>query len=438
MPQAIRQNKSVNLATSFDKEISESDLNAVSQKASPLNNVVSQLNQLSQSFVDSFQDLEGKVQQLSGELENESFEKENAIAENERLLSEKVSLSDRLQNLLSIMPAGVVVIDGNGQVKDCNAMAVDILGRPLLGEMWVNVIRRAFEPQADDGHQVSLKDGRKIHIETKGLNTEPGQLIVLTDLTKTRQLQAELSQQQKLSSMGKMVASLAHQIRTPLSAAILYGSQINSNQIDEQMREKFSNNLVERLHFMERQITDMLTFVRGERKDKQVYLVKEVADEFRVMTNEFSDVVKFQLADDLDTLKIVADKDALLGSLVNLVENAVQACNDKSLTNQKEESAEVKVIISADKNLAIKVEDNGKGIPAENINRIFEPFFSDKSQGNGLGLAIVHGTVIEHKGTISVESKINEYTRFKIMLPLLVNQTQEKAKSRVLEVVNER
>ncbi len=340
---------------------------------SPLNNVVSQLNELSQSFVDSFQDLEGKVEQLSDELESESVEKQNAIAEKEKLFNEKVSLSKRLQELLSIMPAGVVVLDASGKVKDCNEMAIDILGEPLLGELWINVIQRVFDPQVDDGHQVSLKDGRKIHIETKGLNSEPGQLIVLTDMTKTRKLQAELSQQQKLLSMGQMVASMAHQIRTPLSAAILYGSHLNNQNIDGITRQEFTSNLVERLNFMERQIADMLNFVKGERKQKQYLLVTQLLENLKQLTNEFSDIVSFDVSENIENKSVFADKDALLGAFVNLIENAVQAA-----TTKPNNDAKVWVKISCNKQLKVVVEDNGVGIKKENISRVFEPFYKHK------------------------------------------------------------
>ena len=443
MPQAVEQKTensplhigAISAKNKFANQVKDSNAEA---KTSPLNSVVSQLNELSQSFVDSFQDLEGKVQQLSGELKDESIEKENAIAEKERVLNEKAKISDRLQNLLSIMPAGVVVLDGNGRVKDCNAMAVDILGRPLMGELWVSVIKRAFEPQADDGHQISLKDGRKIHIETKGLNTEPGQLVVLTDMTKTRQLQAELSQQQKLSSMGKMVASLAHQIRTPLSAAILYGSQMNSKRVDDSLRQKLSDNLVERLHFMERQITDMLNFVKGERKVKRIEHLNDFCDAFTRLTSEFESSITIS-RDFKEDLFLVCDQEALLGSLINLAENAVQACRQKSTDASKHQIGVTFTAINESQKwkLQIVVSDNGIGISEAAINQIFEPFYTNKQNGNGLGLSIVHGTIIEHAGSIKVKSELGEFAEFTIELPLYEKEHLPKLVVEAQEVMND-
>ena len=116
-----------------------------------------------------------------------------------------------------------------GRVQECNPTAIDLLGEPLEGESWLNVIQRVFAPRFDDGHEVSLKDGRRVSIATRSLAGEPGQLIVLTDMTETRALQERLSRHQRLSALGKVSASLAHQIRTPLSAAMLYGEHLVSD-----------------------------------------------------------------------------------------------------------------------------------------------------------------------------------------------------------------
>ncbi|TQV75328.1 PAS domain-containing protein [Aliikangiella marina] len=433
MPQASSQATNHNLlsqqakinavngkAKSFDNDFDSASKNSTSNNADEvvlengvqLKSVMSELNRLSQSFVHSYQSLESQVEKLNGQLQSEVAEKRNAIEENQQLLVEKASLSDRLQNLLAVMPAGVVVIDGKGLVRDCNAMAVDILGRPLLGESWLTVINRAFDPQADDGHQVSLKDGRKIHIETRALDSEPGQIIVLTDLTKTRQLQAELSQQQKLSSMGKMIASLAHQIRTPLSAAILYGSHLKNEDLGKQVKQQFSDNLMERLHFIERQVNDMLNFMKGERKQKAELSVTDLFMQLQMMSEELPQNVQFSISDNnYGNASIMGDKDSLLGALMNLVVNACDACCDKD-----DIKITVKFVISH--RLEISVEDNGHGISKAIKDKIFEPFVTSKSNGNGLGLAIVHGVIIDHGGQIKVESEESKGTQFFICLPL--------------------
>ena len=130
--------------------------------------------------------------------------------------------ASRLENLLQVMPAGVIVIDGKGVVRQANDLAKALLGEPLEEQIWRSIIARSFNPRADDGHEVSLVDGRRVKLSITPLEDEPGQLIVITDLTETRRLQASVSHMQRLSSLGKMVASLAHQIRTPLSLSLIH------------------------------------------------------------------------------------------------------------------------------------------------------------------------------------------------------------------------
>lgn len=385
-----------------------------SEKIKPekLNSLMTHLGELSQSFIDSYEDLEGHVESLNQQLRREIDKKNQALQETQQLLNEKALISKHLQNLLALMPAGVVVIDAQGKVRECNAKAINFLGEPLNDQPWIEVIRRAFQPQDDDGHQVSLKDGRKIHIETRALDTEPGQLLLLTDLTKTRELQQEQSQKQKLASMGQMIASLAHQIRTPLSAAILYGSHLKENQIDDQLQEKFSGLLMERLSFIERQVNDMLNFIKGERKNKRQVLVNDFFDSLWCASQVFPNYVSFSFSQKQNSENfLMADQDALCAGILNLITNACEAVQDQ-------QNPQVKISFMIDGNLTIAVSDNGVGIDSENIKKIFEPFYTSKKQGNGLGLAILHGLIIEHDGKIQVESKTGDGSCFTISLPL--------------------
>ena len=415
MPQIVQNISSAAVAepNCVDPSFTKSEYSA-SDKLNPnpqFSSVMSDLNRLSKSFVNSYQNLEGQVEQLNGQLQNVSEQRSEAIEEKQKLVDEKQAITDRLQNLLAILPSGVVVLDGGGIVRDCNAVAINILGRPLLGEAWLDVINRSFLPQADDGHQISLKDGRKVHIETRALDSEPGQMIVLTDMTKTRQLQAQLSQQQKLSSMGKMIASLAHQIRTPLSAAMLYGSHLTGNKISAEKKQEFSEHLFERLKFMDRQISDMLNFVKGERKEKQKYSIKELVVSIRNACASFKHPIQFEVDDETITEQfLMLDIDGLVGAVSNLVDNAIDATQDRK-------DVVIRIKATTNNRLFIQVIDQGQGIGKSKKKHLFEPFYSTKNHGNGLGLAIVYGVVIEHQGMINVDSTLGKGSSFNIILP---------------------
>ena len=194
-------------------------------------------------------------------------EKAQKVAVNTAPSSEEVNSlrlqASRLEHLLQVMPAGVIVLDGKGIVRQANDQAKKLLGEPLEEEIWRRIITRSFKPRADDGHEVSLVDGRRVKLSITPLDNEPGQLIVITDLTETRELQARVSHMQRLSSLGKMVASLAHQIRTPLSAAVLYASNLTRKNLPENASQQFAYKLTDRLKELESQVNDMLLFAKS-------------------------------------------------------------------------------------------------------------------------------------------------------------------------------
>ena len=111
-------------------------------------------NQMSSQLTDSYSMLEARVTELKGELAVVSAQRMQELAEKERL-------ANRLQNLLDLLPGGVIVIDAQGIVREANPAACELLGLPLEGELWRHVIARCFAPREDDGHEISLKNGRQ-------------------------------------------------------------------------------------------------------------------------------------------------------------------------------------------------------------------------------------------------------------------------------------
>ncbi|WP_235314321.1 sensor histidine kinase [Paraglaciecola algarum] len=331
------------------------------------------------------------------------------------------SQANRLEHLLQVMPAGVVVVDGKGVVKQSNELAKNLLGEPLEGQMWRTIIQRSFKPQADDGHEVSLFDGRKVKLSITPLVKEPGQLIVLTDLTETRQLQQRIGHLQKLSSLGKMVASLAHQIRTPLSAAILYAANLSNNTLNKVSREKFSDKLLSRLHDLESQVNDMLLFAKSGKEQvvseiSLQTLMHEVQQGSDAMIKKCDAKLNLVLPDP-DVL-ILGNKIALAGALQNLIHNALEIKPHKASITL---SASLAVGQSDWVNLTVT--DNGPGISEEVQQQVFEPFYTTKSNGTGLGLAVVKGVAQSHQGHVKVANLADGGACFSICLPVISSET---------------
>ena len=374
-------------------------------------------NQLSDQLTRSYQSLQDQVASLNDELQASQSARIQELTEKERL-------AQRLESLLSALPGGVIVLDGEGIVQEFNPAAVELLGEPLENQKWSDVIQRAFSPRADDGHEISLVSGRRVTISTCPMESEPGQILLLTDVTEMRQLQDRLNHQQRLASMGEMAASLAHQIRTPLASALLYSSNLKRQKLDDASRLKFSGKVFERLRYLESLVNDMLLFARGEKIDTEPVLVTEllVDIENQLETKLSSSKIQLSISNHCQQALISGNNKMLSSAILNLIDNAIQAMSktdeQQRLINIEAECEEQQILIA--------IKDNGPGIEVEKQHQVFNPFFTTRSEGTGLGLAVVKAIIHAHQGTIELQSQTGEGCLFTICLPRLVEQQHEQ------------
>lgn len=321
--------------------------------------------------------------------------------------------NQELSHLVDVLPNGVVVLDTKGQVSQANKVAVDLLGEPLEGQKWRTIIGRSFKPRSDDGHEVSLFDGRRVKLEIMPLQS--GQLIVMTDLTETRKLQERISHLQRVSALGRMVASLAHQIRTPLSAAMLYAANLSNKKLKIDTRDSFVNKLTSRLVDLEKQVNDMLMFAKsGENQVlEQVSMQQLLTAVHQSSDSMVQQVGQFNVELPEPDICILANKTSLASAITNLVHNAVQVIG-KGVTIH----LSAKRLDSEPNKVCISVEDNGPGIDSQNMEKIFEPFFTTRSQGTGLGLSVVKTVAQAHQGHVEVQNKAEGGAIFQIYLPI--------------------
>jgi two-component system sensor histidine kinase FlrB len=306
------------------------------------------------------------------------------------------------------MPAGVIVIDQRGVITLANKQASTLLEESLEGELWRDVINRVFSPKADDGHEVSMRNGKRVKIDISPLTEEKGQLIVITDLSETRELQHRLSHMQRLSSLGKMVASLAHQVRTPLSSALLYAENIKGMQSGDTTTARFSEKLIMRLKDLESQVNDMLLFAKsGDNQIVKSISAGDIANaSVHNLEAQFVQAgAQLSLKNKASEMPILCNLTALSGAIGNLLGNALQA-----MINANSENKHVTLCVDSlsveDKDyIEFKVLDSGPGISKKDVLRIFEPFYTTKSQGTGLGLAVVQTVAKSHKGFVKCANR---------------------------------
>ncbi|MEJ2591359.1 MAG: histidine kinase dimerization/phospho-acceptor domain-containing protein, partial [Candidatus Thiodiazotropha sp.] len=229
---------------------------SLSDKQHALESAFQLFNQLSEELTGSYRQLQLQVLELSEEL---------AAARSERMvqLAEKERLADRLERLLETLPAAVVVLDGDGRVREFNPAAERLLGHLGLGDRWSDYLNENAYSVEPRSNELKLKNGRLLTLTSSTLEQTPGRIIVMLDMTETRRLQERLNRRERLTAMGEMSAKLAHQLRTPLSTALLYTSHLAAPQLDPAKRRQFAARLRDRLQHMERQIHDILSFARG-------------------------------------------------------------------------------------------------------------------------------------------------------------------------------
>lgn len=388
--------------------LQESLLNEAREKQSEeLEKAFNNFNEASSHLTEVYVNLEKQVAVLNSEL---------VSARDERAyeLEEKEKLAKRLQDLLKVLPAGIVVLDKDGIVMEHNPVANDLLGQPLLGETWRSIVDRSFSPRWDDGHDVTLIDNRCVNISTQSLDNGAGQLILIKETTETKRLQQQLDRLKRLSAMGDMASSLAHQIRTPLSTALLYASHLRRSNLEQELRDRFVGKLMGRLKHLEALVEDMLLFARGGRFDSKPVVFKQLIEDFVEMVEPNLEQwqAEIKLDNRADTAVIDANRNAVISIFHNLLNNAIQASTQPVTLH-------ISIDLYDESMLEISFSDNGPGISSSVQDKIFEPFFTTHEEGTGLGLTVVDAVVRAHGGQIKLESETGKGANFKIRLPVV-------------------
>lgn len=362
----------------------------------------------SQQLTSSYQELQQQVGRLTHELEI-------ANGELRRQYQEKAALSERLSTVLQALPAAVVEVDAGGVIRSLNPAAVRLLGEGYAGQPWEGVAARLQATVAPDEYEWPGPPRRRLHMASNPLSQAGGQIMLLSDISENYQIRQELERHQRLSQMGEMAARLAHQLRTPLAAALLYAGNLGRRQLGEEDRQRFAQKTVDRLKYLESLIQQMLWFVKGQQAGVERVPVQDVLAEVAALIEPHMQRggYAFEWHHDWPPAAMPAvqvERKTLIGVLVNLLENAIQASSSGQPISL-EGSCQ-------DGQLELRVRDAGCGIAEEHLERLFDPFFTTRSDGTGLGLAIVRQAVEGWGGHVHVSSRPGHGSCFIIALPL--------------------
>ncbi len=355
-------------------------------------------NQTSLQLSSSYESLQTQVEVM-----------QNQLAESDQ---EKKQVADHLGRLLALLPAGVIVLNPQNKILEMNPSAEKILGIDALGRDWDIVLMNAFYSTNDAGELVT-HDNRFYQTSETPLDDHQSKIVLIQDVTEARQLREHVSRHQRLHSMGEMAASLAHQIRTPLSSALLYVSQMNSEHLDPDKREHFVGKALNSLHHLEALVKDMLQYAKGGKgSDRPVRMEDLITNleqsvESPVQVSESN--IQFNAF--MPGMTVSGDMDALVTALQNLIGNAIDVVGKR---------ADIKVTVNKLPNdrVDIVVSDKGPGIEGEKLEKIFEPFYTSRAKGTGLGLAVVRAIAEAHNGEVWVKSIVGYGSQFGLRLPL--------------------
>lgn len=368
----------------------------------------------------------------------------------ERRLEEREVDLGRLEilnkSIVENIPAGIMTIDQEGRITSFNKAATSITGYELR-EVYLQVVYELFPPLltarpwpvaevARPEKVVKTKDGREICLGftvSFGKGGEAANIIIFQDLTELKGMEEQLRRDDRLKALGELSASIAHEVRNPL-AAISGSIQMLSQDMELAGEKKQLMDIVlKETERLDRLITDFLLFAKPESTSEKVVI--DIADVLNETVKVFSNSPQ---AHDIDIdarlgkdLFVQGDWRQLSQVFWNLLLNAAIAMKGAGrlvITAEAEGSrGSSQLVTTGNANtVCVTVTDTGDGIPEDLLSKIFDPFFSTREGGTGMGLALVHRMIEGHSGTIDVTSRLGEGATFTILIPLAAAPVAER------------
>jgi two-component system, NtrC family, sensor histidine kinase HydH len=333
--------------------------------------------------------------------------------------------------LVSSLPIGLLATDSSGVIQVYNSSARALIGieeQKVVGMMPDKCLPRQLAEMFTGHKQGSLKERQtEVHLHLKPQKARilqltsvivlddnagfAGEVLLIRDLTMVKHLEKELQRNERLALLGKMAAGVAHELRNPLSSikglAVLLKSHfpVVSNEADT------AGILVNEVERLNRSIGELLDYAKPGQLSKEPTSLEEIIE--KTVSLVQVDAESYGIDIRIETVgvcsPILIDKDKMNQVFLNLLLNAIQAM---------EQGGELTVLMeNHQRETVVTVRDNGIGIEKENLGRLFDPYYTTKSDGTGLGLAMSSKIVEEHGGRIEISSVAGEYTEVRVVLP---------------------
>lgn len=327
---------------------------------------------------------------------------------------------DELKDIIDSLHDGIIVYNDEGIIQECNKAIINMIGikRDELTKSKLENIEKLkpFIDHINEKDPFSFNQYYYLVTQRKLDTLENMNLFIIKDYTERYKHEFINRQDAKMIAVGELSAGLAHEIRNPLGLIKNYLFVLGDKNNDDFSKHAISviDDSVKRIHGL---INNLLNFSKLSREENKEIDLSKLVDSIVLLEKknlEDSNVI-FTVKKPKDLpKKLLLNEDVLKLSIVNLINNSIDAFSDCSNYTKK-------IILEfylKNSNLYIIFQDNGTGIPKENIEKIFNPFFTTKDSGTGLGLYMLTSELRAIGGSITCESVVNEGTTFKIKIPV--------------------
>ena len=350
------------------------------------------------------------------------------IRQNFDLLSKKFKVIESYSTqIIENVSDGIIVLDKHKNAKSINSSAEKLLNvneRDIIGGELQNLFTGSgCEFLLDDETTIAevecIIDGRKkILLISKSTfideNHEDNMILVMRDLTEQKRLEEQIIRGERLTAMGELASSVAHEIRNPLNSIGTITQQLGKDYLPVENQDEYKS-LTQIVYKEVRRINDtiesFLKFAKPKPIQPETFLLSDLLAQTE---NQYKEVFKqknFNLIfSNMFNGAVFWDRTQIAQVFINLIENALDSLSEDGTLIIN--SAEI-----ANGLIEIKFSDNGKGISPDNLKKIFNLYFTTKTKGSGIGLSVVQQIISEHNGVISVESTLGQGTAFTIQLP---------------------
>lgn len=326
------------------------------------------------------------------------------------LSADLVKANARLNTLLDSLPAAVILVE-EGRVTHLNPAAKLLLPK-LQSQLPWSIPDDWITGEGPNEYHFMLGDQRQT-VQLQQIVHPAGSVIQIQDITDNLRMLEESERVDRLAAMGKMSAAIAHQLRTPLSTALLYASHLCNPDLEKSDQIDFAGRLQSQLLNLNKLAGNMLQFVRARPQKTSIVpmddLVVEACASIEALQQQRK--VEVHLALHAASCQVSVERASMVAALVGIMENALQVCAEGQSIVVKTHNDHLRGTIT--------IEDTGPGIDPQMMESLFDPFATNRTTGTGLGLAIARNTIRSHRGDIQARNRSEGGACFTVVLPCL-------------------